>query len=326
MAENGVCLKIGLFEAASSTTPPERTVWRWSSSAEASRRPRSRANDRLADFEGRDYGPWIAEGEAFGRGPARGTLPSQQEVSGFAGKGLVNTYLGKDGPHGKLTSPEFTIERRFLNFLIGGGNHKGKTCINLLVDGQVVRTATGANHEKLAWQHWSVRELEGKQARIEIVDHESGPWGHINIDQIEQADRIRSGSGGPLAEQADFGTMALAVLDDGGEAFMAASLGEGDAADAALAALQQGSLAEQPFDNKLVGAVGRALRIEPGERAAVTFVVAWHFPNRPERGNFYAPDSAMPGRSPVTSRRTRSGWSARLAFGTTHDSTLPAWR
>ncbi len=67
---------------------------------------------------------------------------------------------------------------------------------------------------------------------------------------------------------------------------MAASLGEGETADAALAAPPRESVAEQPFDKSLVGAVGRSLSLEPGGRATVTFAVAWHFPNRPERGNF----------------------------------------
>ena len=34
----------------------------------------------IADFEGADYGAWTVEGEAFGPGPARGTLPNQMEV------------------------------------------------------------------------------------------------------------------------------------------------------------------------------------------------------------------------------------------------------
>ena len=99
----------------------------------------------IADFEGPDYGEWKASGGALGSGPAQGTLPGQMQVSGFEGKGLVNTYRGGDKSTGKLVSPPFTIERPFINFLIGGGKHPRKTCMNLLVDGKAVRTATGEN-------------------------------------------------------------------------------------------------------------------------------------------------------------------------------------
>ena len=47
----------------------------------------------LADFEGPGYGSWRTTGEAFGTGPAAGSLGDQQEVSGYVGKGLVNTFL-----------------------------------------------------------------------------------------------------------------------------------------------------------------------------------------------------------------------------------------
>src|SRR5438874_11624276 len=99
----------------------------------------------IADFEGKDYGDWKTTGEAFGPGPARGTLLNQMPVSGFPGKGLVNSYHGGDATTGTLTSPAFKVERKYLNFLIGGGKYPGKTCMNLLMDGKVVRTATGPN-------------------------------------------------------------------------------------------------------------------------------------------------------------------------------------
>ena len=97
----------------------------------------------LADFEGRDYGEWTTTGTAFGPGPARGTLPGQMSVGGYLGGGLVNSFLGGDDSVGALTSPEFTLRHRFLVFLIGGGGFPGKTCLELLVDGRVVRSATG---------------------------------------------------------------------------------------------------------------------------------------------------------------------------------------
>src|SRR5262245_40600318 len=147
----------------------------------------------LADFEGDTYPDgWKTTGTAFGKGPAKGTLPNQMPVSGHLGKGLVNSFAGGDGSTGTLTSPAFKIERKYLNFLVGGGKH-AKTCVNLLVEGKVVRTATGPNDkpggtERLDWHAWDVGEFEGKEAVIEIVDGETGGWGHINADHFIQSD------------------------------------------------------------------------------------------------------------------------------------------
>ena len=147
----------------------------------------------IADFEDEDYGDWVATGEAFGSGPAKGALPGQMHVSGYEGRSLVNTFFRGDGTVGTLTSPALTIQRPFVCFLIGGGKYPGETCVNLLVDGRVARTATGPNDrqggtERLRWACWDVREYMGKQAVIEIVDSARGGWGHINVDQIIQTE------------------------------------------------------------------------------------------------------------------------------------------
>ena len=142
----------------------------------------------IADFEGDDYGQWQTTGTAFGTGPAHGTLPDQMNVSGFLGRGLVNSYVGGDKSQGTLTSPEFKIERKYINFLIGGGCHPGETCINLLIDGKVALTATPRDNEHLDPFTWDVSPFAGKTARIEIVDRNTGGWGHVNIDQIVQSD------------------------------------------------------------------------------------------------------------------------------------------
>ncbi len=147
----------------------------------------------IADFERRDYGAWKATGEAFGTGPARGTLPNQMDVSGFLGTGLVNSYVGGDKTTGTLTSPPFTIQRNYLNFLVGGGMHPGKTCMNLLLDGKTVRTVTGPNDrpggsEALDWHAWDVSPFKGKTVVLQIMDRATGGWGHINIDHIYQSD------------------------------------------------------------------------------------------------------------------------------------------
>ena len=136
------------------------------------------------DFEGKTYEGWTIVGDAFGKGPSHGTEAGQQTVSGFSGHGLVNTYAGGDGPQGTATSKAFRIQRRYIGFLIGGGDHPGKTCMNLRVDGKVVRTATGKNQEALEPASWDVADLQGREAVLEIVDHSSEGWGHINIDRI----------------------------------------------------------------------------------------------------------------------------------------------
>ncbi len=147
----------------------------------------------VADFEGGTYGDWTIEGAAFGQAPAKANIPPPpNKVVGFQGARLVNTYLPNDGAVGTLTSPAFTIERDFIKFLIGGGAHAGQTCMNLLVDGKVVRTAVGsqrkdsAGREILEWKNWDVRELKGKQATLRIVDSHKTIWGHILVDDIIQ--------------------------------------------------------------------------------------------------------------------------------------------
>src|SRR5665213_2784847 len=134
------------------------------------------------DFE-QGYGKWTVSGDAFGTEPAHGTFPNQQPVSGFAGKGLVNSYVNGDDATGKLTSQTFTIERGFIHFLVGGG-HFTTTQVRLIIKGKTVRATSGKDNEQLIQAVWDVKEWLGHTAHIEIVDDQKGGWGHINVDQI----------------------------------------------------------------------------------------------------------------------------------------------
>ena len=150
----------------------------------------------IADFEGDTYGSWKVEGEAFGPGPAQGALDGQMGVSGFEGERLVNSFFQGDRTTGKLTSPEFMIERPWINFLIGGGQHQDQLVVKLLVDGEAVRTSSGPNNsaggsEALDWDSWDVAKYVGKKGTIEIIDTATGGWGHLNVDQITQSDKRR---------------------------------------------------------------------------------------------------------------------------------------
>lgn len=141
------------------------------------------------DFEN-GYANWTVEGTAFGKQPAKGTFPNQQKVTGFEGNGLANSFNTGDEAIGTLLSKEFTIEKAAINFLIGGGNHRGRTYIALVVDGKQVREAEGRNSGKLEWKGWDVSTYLGQKAQLKIVDKHTKEWGHITVDQITFADEV----------------------------------------------------------------------------------------------------------------------------------------
>lgn len=146
------------------------------------------SNVLIADFDQSSYGGWVAKGTALGSSPTRGTLPNQQAVSGYDGSGLVNSYVGGDISTGTLTSPPFVITKRYLNFLIGGGNFPGQECMNLIISNAVVASATGANSEMLLPRQWDVSNYRGQTATLQIIDSATGGWGHILIDEIVLTD------------------------------------------------------------------------------------------------------------------------------------------
>lgn len=146
----------------------------------------------IADFESDSYGEWRVEGKAFGLGPTEG---HKLQVSGYQGSRLVNSYGNSDSETGMIASPPFELNRRFLSFLIGGGRQEGETGLALIVDGKMVRTATGANSGELRWESWDIAAFQGKQGTIRIFDRAQGEWGHINVDQVLLTDKQRTGTG-----------------------------------------------------------------------------------------------------------------------------------
>ena len=148
----------------------------------------------IADFEGKDYNDWQVVGEAMGDGPSKADT-HRNRITGYLGNGFMNTYLGGDKKTGELTSPPFKIERKYINFLIGGGNHPGREGVQLRIDEKTVRSLTGRalknpkNEEVMDWQSFDVAEFIGKQAVLKIVDKHSGGWGHTVVDHIFQSDK-----------------------------------------------------------------------------------------------------------------------------------------
>ncbi|MFW5472830.1 GH32 C-terminal domain-containing protein [Knoellia sp. CPCC 206450] len=240
----------------------------------------------LQGFE-EGYAGWTATGTAFGSQPAAGTLPGQQTVTGYVGERLANSFINFDAAQGELTSPAFTIDRRYLNFLMGGGRHpavpgstqgdpggevftdfetldpathlpagwsatgefvgygatssglpyhqgdkvldtcvvpdrcdpatgtfvspqftvtrdwvnlliaggnhplgtSGPTVVELVSGGQVVGSVTGNSSGDMDWRHIDARSVVGQTARIVVRDeNSSGDWGHLMVDDIRFSD------------------------------------------------------------------------------------------------------------------------------------------
>ncbi|PSL05964.1 beta-glucocerebrosidase 2-like protein [Haloactinopolyspora alba] len=155
----------------------------------------------LEDWERETYDGWTAEGSAFGSGPvAVEQLPGYMlrgGTIGVSGRRFVTSHHFRDAAdipeadahQGTLTSAPFTIERSSITVRVGGGARPEQTCVQVVVDGAVVASATGAGDEVLR-THWlDVSAHEGATAVLRIVDAATGDWGHVNVDRIVSTDR-----------------------------------------------------------------------------------------------------------------------------------------
>jgi uncharacterized protein (DUF608 family) len=299
-----------------------------------------RADIVFEDFESGTYGNWAVTGTAFGNGPVEiSQIPTYQGDVGGKGKRVVNSHASapgetineKDEATGRLTSRTFTIERKYINFLIGGGNQKGKTCMNLLVDERVILTATGSNSNHMQPMSWEVSQWAGKTAQIVIVDDSSEAWGNIGVDDIVFSDHP-AGPVGPLTEEEDFGSMGLALLDAGPDVEVNTVLPtDGVPGGLFSTRAMNGQESRKSFEQKSVGAISVKFKLGPGESKKATFVLAWFFPNlklnRLPPGRSYGKrfSSARDVAAHVVKEFKRLSDQTRLWHDTWYDSTLPYW-
>lgn len=147
------------------------------------------ADVRIADFQNKSYGDWTTTGAAFKKGPASGDVLSRLGIENAPDAVVASSEIEGDGPTGSLTSPEFRIARRYISFFIGGGDYEHDTCLNLLIKGKVVRSATGWRSDRLMPASWDVTQFLGQKARVQIVDEAGADWGHINVSHVVQTDK-----------------------------------------------------------------------------------------------------------------------------------------
>ncbi|MBC6999826.1 AraC family transcriptional regulator [Cytophaga sp. FL35] len=146
------------------------------------------------NFESGTYKNWNKQGVAFGRPVSKDSI--SKEIKNIKGKFFA--YSNKEGEglskgQGKLVSNPFTINRKYIHFWIGGGNHTTRQCVNLIINNKVVRVATGANDRTLRKNVWDVGDLEGQGAVIEVVDameleYQGASIPHILVDDITFSD------------------------------------------------------------------------------------------------------------------------------------------
>ncbi|RJK96545.1 hypothetical protein D5H78_09155 [Vallicoccus soli] len=163
--------------------------------------PSGRPDIVVEDWEREGWGGWTVEGTAFGDGPVRlDQVPgymTREGSLGVTGSRFVTSHHFRagggipeaDAHRGRLTSPPFAVERSALLVRVGGGPHPGRTCVEVLVDGEVVASATGAASEVMRLQRLDLSAYEGRTAVVRVVDDAEGDWAHVNVDRIVLTDR-----------------------------------------------------------------------------------------------------------------------------------------
>ncbi|RKT87063.1 Uncharacterized protein, contains GBA2_N and DUF608 domains [Saccharopolyspora antimicrobica] len=250
--------------------------------AEGSVENRMRPDLLLEDWEKPDYAGWSVTGDAFGAGPIR-TLdrPGYQGEAGAFGMRMVDSHASapgtdagaRDSATGRLRSAPFRIERNYLRFRVSGGSYPGTCCLNVLVDGQIVGSVTGSVSDRLADRVLFLGPWQGREAVVEIVDEETGPWGHIGVDQLVLTDHAPQQ---PLSELPDNGSAALAILGADQVRTCPAAVSWNAPEDVLDPA--PGPPEVDGISQRTAGTVSATVTLPPGEERTVRFALAWFFP------------------------------------------------
>lgn len=145
----------------------------------------------LWDFETGGFSDWRLGGRgkkkrnsiAWGKAPVTRALPKQGPVRRYGGRYYLSSFHGGDASTGTLHSPPFTIDGSTISFRLSGGN-SNKLRAELRIDGEVIRSATGTNSERMEEISWNVAAYAGTTAELVLIDDDKGSWGHLNADEF----------------------------------------------------------------------------------------------------------------------------------------------
>ncbi|MRG96951.1 hypothetical protein [Polyangium spumosum] len=129
----------------------------------------------IADFE--DDLPKGATVQGSGLRIEQGKRP------GATGKSLLASLPDEGDGTGTLEIHLGALARPELRFALGGRSSPGLR-VELVVDGQVARTARPRTDKKLTPEAWQIEDLQGKSATLRIVDEDKGRGMGLYIDGI----------------------------------------------------------------------------------------------------------------------------------------------
>ncbi len=138
-------------------------------------------------FNQKELDRWRAVGNAFLNAPTIGMPMGQQPVRGHSGS-YLSSWAPRLGDHatGRIVSPAFPLKGEVMLLRVGGGRDPDRLRVSLLVDGEVVESATGHNFEVLGRREWPIEAYQGRLGVLEIVDDSMAGWGHIMVDEVVQ--------------------------------------------------------------------------------------------------------------------------------------------
>ncbi|KPK17312.1 MAG: hypothetical protein AMJ62_01220 [Myxococcales bacterium SG8_38] len=138
-------------------------------------------------FQKAPYPGWTEAGEAFESWPVRSAPPHQGRPVGQVGW-FVSSYhrIKGDAVVGELRSAPMLLEGDVLTLRVAGGRIPEALKVELLVDGEVVASATGHDNDIFARKVWEISDYRGRTGTLRIVDEAVGGWGHIMVDEIQQ--------------------------------------------------------------------------------------------------------------------------------------------
>ncbi len=259
----------------------------------------SREDIVFEDFESGSYQKWTANGLAFGTAPFnKNEIQGWQALNKYEGNFFINTHntrdveawqknnngtwsAAADGLTGTLTSEEFTIDRNFINFLIGGGSYSDTISFSLLIAGQAVRNEAGNNSSTMSQKSFDVSEFQGRRAKLQITDNKIAGWGHISLDHIVFSDS--DGGGKKVEAEHGYGSMAISMIDnDSNEKLVSFDFNTQDHQNSIENIQLESAVTAQNiakgFGTKMVGAIGQKFKLQAGESKSVRFLVTWFFP------------------------------------------------